>query len=53
MCIVHQGCSRWSDWLGFGWTTISQGRNKILFYRKQVVIKSTGGIFGLVQLVIS
>ena len=43
-----QGCSRWSSWPGFGWNTTSLGKNKILFYRKQVMNKS----FGLVQLVV-
>ena len=31
--------------------SISQGKNKISFYRKQVINKSTRVIFGLVQLV--
>ena len=35
-----------------GWTTISQGNNKIPFYKKQVINKSARVIFGLVQLVI-
>ena len=47
-----QGRSRQSGWSGFGWTTISQDRNKIPFYRKQVINESTGVIFGLVKLVI-
>ena len=47
-----QGCSRWSGWSGFGRTTISQGKNKIPLYRKQVINKNTRVIFGLVQLVI-
>ena len=29
-----QGCnSKWSSWSGFGRTIISQGKNKILFYK--------------------
>ena len=44
-----QGCSRWSGWSGFGWTTISEGKNKISFYRKLVINKSTRVIFGLVE----
>ena len=39
-------------WSGFGQTTISQGLNKILFYKKQVINKNTRVMFGLVQLVI-
>ena len=49
----HQGCSIWSGWSGFSRTIISQGKNKIPFYKKQVINKSTRVIFGLVQLVIS
>ena len=48
----QQGRSRRSGWSGFGRTTISQGKNKITFYRKQVINKSTRVVFGLVQLVI-
>ena len=33
--------ARQSGWSGFGWTTISQGKNKIPFYKKQVINKST------------
>ena len=40
--------ARQSGWSGFGWTTISQGKNKIPFYKKQVINKSTSVIFGLV-----
>ena len=36
---VHQCLSRRSGWSGFGRTTISQGKNKILFYKKQVINK--------------
>ena len=36
-----------SGWSGFGQTTISQGKNKIPFYKKQVINKSTRVIFGL------
>ena len=48
-----QGRSKRSGWSGFGRTTIyiSQGKNKIPFYKKQVIDKSTRVIFGLVQLV--
>ena len=44
----QQGRSRWSGWSGCGQSTISQGKNKITFYRKQVINKSTRAIFGLV-----
>ena len=47
-----QGHSRRSGWSGFGRTTISQGKNTIPFYRKQVINESTRVIFGLVQHVI-
>ena len=47
-----QGRSKRSGWSGFGRTTISQGKNKVSFYKKQVINKSTRVIFGLVQLVI-
>ena len=47
-----QSRSRRSGWSGFGRTTISQGKNKITFYKKQVINKSTRVIFGLAQLVI-
>ena len=36
-----QGRSRWSGWSGFDRTTISQGKNKFHFYRKQVIDKRT------------
>ena len=49
---LSQGCSRWSGWSGFSQTTISQGKNKIPFYKKKVINKSTRVIFGLVQLII-
>ena len=26
-----EDCSRWSGWSGFGQTTVSQGKNKMLF----------------------
>ena len=48
----YQGCSEQSGWSGFGQTTISQGKNKVPFCKKQVIKKSTRVIFGLVQLVI-
>ena len=35
-----------------GLLAISQGKNKIPFYRKEVINKSTRVIFGLVQLVL-
>ena len=35
----HRGCSKCSGWSGFGRTTISQGKNKIPFYKKQVINK--------------
>ena len=34
-----QGHSKQSGWSGLGWTTISQGKNKILFYKKKVINK--------------
>ena len=42
-----QGHSKRSGWLGFGRTTISHGKNKIPFYKKQIINKSTRVIFGL------
>ena len=44
----EQGRSKWSGWSGFGRTTISQGKNKVPFYKKQVINKSTRVIFELV-----
>ena len=44
--------SKRSGWSGFGRTTISEGKTKTPFYKKQVINKSTGVIFGLVQFVI-
>ena len=41
-----QGRSKRSGWSGFGRTTISQGKNKVPFYKKQVINKSTRVIFG-------
>ena len=49
---TYQGRSKRSGWSGFGWTTISQGKSKVPFYKKQVINKSTRVIFGLVQLII-
>ena len=43
-----QGRSKRSGWSGFGQTTISQGKNKVPFYKKQIINKSTRVIFGLV-----
>ena len=34
--------SRWSGWSGFGRTTFSQGKNKVAFYREQVINKVLG-----------
>ena len=48
----NQGHSRRSGWSGFSRTTISLGKNKISFYRKQVTNKCTRVVFGLVQLII-
>ena len=45
---LAQGRSKQSGWSGFGRTTISQGKNKVPFYKKQVIKKSTRVIFGLV-----
>ena len=47
-----EGRSRRSGWSGFGRTTISQGKNKVPFYKKQTINKSSRVIFGLIQLVI-
>ena len=38
-------------WSGFSWTTIFQSKSEVLFYKKQVISKSTRVIFGFVQLV--
>ena len=43
---MEVGCS------GFGWTIISQGKNKIPFYKKHVINKSASVIFGLTKLTI-
>ena len=37
---IMQGRRNQSSWSGFGQTTISQGKNKIPFYKKQVINKS-------------
>ena len=37
---IQQGHSKQSSWSCFGWTTISQGKNKILFYKEEVINKS-------------
>ena len=47
--IGTQGRSKWSGWSGFGWTTISESKNKIPFYKKQVI---NSKIFGLSKLII-
>ena len=47
-----QGHSKWSSWSGFGQTAISQGKNEIPFYKRQVINKIIRAIYGLVQLVI-
>ena len=44
----YQGRIKQSGWSGFGRTTISQGKNKVPFYKKQVINKSTRVIFGFV-----
>ena len=44
----RQGRSKRSGWSGFGRTIISQGKNKVPFYKKQVINKSTRVIFGLI-----
>ena len=46
----YQGHSRQSGWPGFGRTTISQDKNKIPFYRKQVINKSARVILDLFSL---
>ena len=45
-----QGRSKWSGWSGFGRTTISQGKNKVPFYKKQILNKSTRVILDLFSL---
>ena len=47
-----QGRSRQSGWSGFGRTTIFQGKNKVPFYKRQVINKSSRVFFRLVQLVL-
>ena len=51
---MSQGHSKWFNGSDFDWTIIifSQGKNKILFYKKQLERKSTRVIFVLVQFVI-
>ena len=44
--VTDQGRGRWSGWSGFGWTTISRDKNKIPFYKKEVINKSIMAIFG-------
>ena len=39
-----QGYRNRSNWSGFGHTTTSQDKNKILFYEKQVINKSASAI---------
>ena len=48
VCVSAQGRSKQSGWSGFGRTTIAQGKNKVSFYKKQVIIKSTRVIFEVV-----
>ena len=50
--LYTQGRSRQSGWSGFDLTIIAQGKNKIPFYRKQVINKNTRVIFGVIQLVV-
>ena len=56
LCILYactyQGHSYQSGLSGHGWTTFSQDKNKISFYRKQVINKGAMVIFGLARLVI-
>ena len=40
MFYYQQECSQWSGWTGFSWTTVSQGKNKIPFYKKQAMNKN-------------
>ena len=49
---IVQGHSNQSGLSGYGPTTFSQGKNKILFYKKQVINKGARVIFGLARLVI-
>ena len=44
--------SRQSGWLGFGQTTISQGKTKLHLTKKQEINKSTKVNFGLIRVVI-
>ena len=47
-----QGRSNKSGLSGHGQTTFSQGKNKIPFYKKQVINKGARVIFGLARHVI-
>ena len=47
-CTYLQGRSKRSGWSGFGRITIFQGKNKVPFYKKQVINKSIRVIFELV-----
>ena len=44
---VHVQSHSKRGWSGFGRTTISQGKNKVPFYKKQVINKNTRVIFEL------
>ena len=50
--MIIQGKWKQSGCSGFGWTTISQGKNKIPFYKNQVKNKSGSVIFWLTKLTI-
>ena len=45
-----QGHSKQYGWSGFGWTTISQGKNEVSFYKKKVINKTTRVILDLFSL---
>ena len=48
--LQYQGRSKRPGWSGFGWITISQGKNKIPFYKKPLRNKSNRVIFDLFSL---
>ena len=47
-----QGQQKRSDCSGFGWTSFSQGKNKVPVLHKQVINKRASVIFGLVRLIV-
>ena len=49
---THRARGKRSSCSGFSWTSVSQGKNTIPFYKRQVINKSASVIFGLVRLII-